>query len=304
MTDHVTAPLRGSHLADEMSQQPDNWAEAAGLAASYSDVLPRSGERVAMIGCGTSLFMAKAYASLREDAGLGETDAWSASTMPSTRRYDRLIALSRSGTTTEVLAALTAYGRASPVTVITSSVNTPILGMGQPILLPQFDERSVVQTRFATSVLALLRTHLGEDLTEVIAEARDALAEPDTTYTDAREAEQITFVGMGLGAALAQEAALKLREASQSWSESYLATEYRHGPISISEPGRVVWALGPLIPHFERDVARTGARLEHRNVDPMADLLLVQRLCVLRATDRGFDPDRPRSLTRSVVLDQ
>lgn len=304
MTDHVTEPLRSSHLADEMSQQPDNWAEAAGLVASYSDVLPRSGERVAMIGCGTSLFMAKAYASLREDAGLGETDAWSASTMPSTRRYDRLIALSRSGTTTEVLAALTAYGRASPVTVITSSVNTPILGMGQPILLPQFDERSVVQTRFATSVLALLRTHLGEDLTEVIAEARDALAEPDTTYTDAREAEQITFVGMGLGAALAQEAALKLREASQSWSESYLATEYRHGPISISEPGRVVWALGPLIPHFERDVARTGARLEHRNVDPMADLLLVQRLCVLRATDRGFDPDRPRSLTRSVVLDQ
>ncbi|MEJ7755884.1 MAG: hypothetical protein WKF83_05685 [Nocardioidaceae bacterium] len=108
-------------------------------------------------------------------------------------------------------------------------------------------------------------------------------------------AEQITFVGMGLGAALAEEAALKLREATRSWTESYLATEYRHGPISISSPGRVVWAFGALVPNFERDIADDrGTSRASSTIDPMADLLRVQRLCLLRAADRGIDPDQPR----------
>ncbi|MBA3233445.1 MAG: SIS domain-containing protein [Propionibacteriales bacterium] len=295
--------MPSSFLAAEIGTQPDNWADAADLAATYADVLPAPGERVAVIGCGTSLSMARAYAELRETAGLGETDAWPASAARLSRSYDRLIAISRSGTTTEVIEALSDYGEASPVTVVTSSAGTPILDRGDPIFVPQFDEQSVVQTRFATSVLALLRAHLGEDLGDVITAARQVLAEPDEAYADLRHAEQITFVGMGLGAPLAEEAALKLREATRSWTESYLATEYRHGPISISSPGRVVWAFGALVPNFERDIAVTGAHLEHRDVDPMADLLRVQRLCLLRAADRGIDPDQPRHLARSVILD-
>jgi len=293
---------RETHLRVEIATQPDNWTAAAELAKSCAALLPRPGERVAVIGCGTSLFVARAYAAARETAGLGETDAWPASAAPLHRAYDRLIAISRSGTTTEVLQALSDDQANPPVTVITSSEGTPILGLGDPILLPQFDEKSVVQTRFATSVLALLRTHLGEDLAATVAAARAVLAEPDEAYDVVRAAEQITFVGMGSAAALAEEAALKLREATQSWTESYLATEYRHGPISISAPGRVVWALGPLVPDFERDVAITGAHLEHRQIDPMADLVRVQRLCLLRAADKGIDPDRPRNLERSVIL--
>lgn len=80
-------------------------------------------------------------------------------------------------------------------------------------------------------------------------------------------------------------------------------TEYRHGPISISAPGRVVWALGPLVRNFARDVDRTGAALEHRDVDPLADLVRVQRLCLLRAADAGLDVDQPRNLSRSIILD-
>jgi len=291
------------YLAAEIWSQPDRWAEAAALADTYADVLPKPGERVAVIGCGTSLSMARAYATLRESGGLGETDAWPASAARLSRPYDRLIAISRSGTTSEVLEALTEHGGGSPVTVITSSEATPLLDHGSPILLPQFDEQSVVQSRFATSVLSLLRAHLGERLDGAIRDGRDALAEPDEAYAAVREAEQITFVGMGLGAAIAEEAALKLRESTGSWSESYLATEYRHGPISISAPGRVVWGFGPLVPDFERDVAVTGAHLEHRDVDPVADLIRVQRLCLLKAADLGIDPDHPRNLARSVILD-
>jgi fructoselysine-6-P-deglycase FrlB-like protein len=297
----VSRSLEDTHLAAEIASQPDSWTEAARLAGTHAGVLPKPGERVAVIGCGTSLYMARAYAAAREAAGAGETDAWPASEARLSRTYDRVVAVSRSGTTTEVLDALTGYDR-SPVTVVTSSPGTPILGLGEQVLLPQFDEESVVQTRFATSVLALLRAHLGEDLAPVVADARATLAEGEAEPV-LRDAEQVTFVGMGVGAALADEAALKLREATQSWAESYSATEYRHGPISIAAPGRVVWALGPLVPGFERDVAATGAHLEHRDVDPMVDLVRVQRLCLRRAADRGLDPDRPRNLERSVVLD-
>ena len=38
-----------------------------------------------MIGCGTSWFMAQAYAALREGNGHGRTDAFAASEMPSRR---------------------------------------------------------------------------------------------------------------------------------------------------------------------------------------------------------------------------
>ena len=69
-------------------------------------LLPAPGERVAVAGCGTSWFMAQSYAAAREEAGQGETDAFAASEMPPGRRYDRVLVLSRSGTTTEILQLL------------------------------------------------------------------------------------------------------------------------------------------------------------------------------------------------------
>jgi glucosamine 6-phosphate synthetase-like amidotransferase/phosphosugar isomerase protein len=39
------------------------------------------------------------------------------------------------------------------------------------------------------------------------------------------------------------------------------------------------------------------------DVDPLAALVDVQRIAVARATAQGLDPDRPRNLTRSIVLD-
>jgi hypothetical protein len=47
--------------------------------------------------------MAQAYAAAREAAGHGETDAFAASEMPIGRRYDRLVVLPRSATTTELV---------------------------------------------------------------------------------------------------------------------------------------------------------------------------------------------------------
>lgn len=300
-------------LRDEIYSQPDCWSKAATLVADdslgYGGRLPAPGERVGVIGCGTSLYIARAYACLREHAGQGITDAWPASEARLHRDYDRVVAITRSGTTTEILAAIDAYrqaGGTAPVTVITATQGTPVHDKGDTITLADFDETSVVQTRFATSALALLRAHLGEDLAPVIAQARQVLGAPqvelERSLDGVRAAGQVAFVGMGLGAALAEEAALKLREATQSWAEAYPATEYRHGPISIAQPGRAVWAFGPLVPGFGRDVAATGAHLEHLDIDPMADLVRVHLLCLLRAADLGLDPAMPRNLTRAVIL--
>jgi fructoselysine-6-P-deglycase FrlB-like protein len=291
------------YLVAEIETQPDDWAAARGLAKEYESALPAAGERVAVLGCGTSLFMARAIAAAREAAGDGLTDAWPASEHRLDRGYDRVIAITRSGTTTEVVEALAEFDRSAPVTVVTATPDSPVVDFGEPIVLSQVDERSVVQTRFATTVLAMLRWHLGHDLDPVAEQARSALDEPASVLAVARAADQITFVGMGWATAIAEEAALKLRESTQSWVEAYSMTEYRHGPISVSAPGRVVWALGPLVANFARDVTATGAHLEHRDVDPMADLVRVQRLCLLRAADRGLDPDHPRNLSRSIILD-
>jgi len=51
------------------------------------------------------------------------------------------------------------------------------------------------------------------------------------------------------------------------------------------------------------DIAVTGAYYENRPVDAMADLIRVQRVALERARRAGLDPDQPRNLTRSVILD-
>ena len=87
-----------THTEQEIASQPDCWRRAVALAPAVDGRLPQPGERVAVTGCGTSWFIAQSYATLRERAGLGETDAFCASEWPSGRRYDRVLALTRSGT--------------------------------------------------------------------------------------------------------------------------------------------------------------------------------------------------------------
>jgi len=285
----------------EVASQPACWLRAAGMAASVGHLLPAPGERVAVTGCGTSWFIAQSYAALREASGQGETDAFAASEMPVRRRYDRVVVLSRSGTTTEILQLLDRLAGAMPTVAITADAQTPVAGAADAMIALDFaDEMSVVQTRFATTELALLRAHLGQDMTAVAAAGQKALAEPlPAALTGAR---QFTFLGTGWTYGLANEAALKLREAAGMWTESYPAMEYRHGPISVTGPGSVVWLLGPAPDGLPAEVAAAGGMAWQSGRDPLAELVLVQRLAATVARARGLDPDRPRNLTRSVIL--
>ncbi len=303
--DATPAPAAGAHLEAEVASQPALWTAAAARLPQVAHLLPAPGESVAVVGCGTSLFMAQAYAALREDAGHGTTDAWPASEHRLARGYDRVLALTRSGTTTEVLDLLRDLPDGQARTVVTADPGTPAVDLAEPLVLDDADERSVVQTRFATTALALLRASLGHDLTGAVADAEQVLAAGvDALPDEVVDAEQITFVGRGWTVGLAHEAALKLRESAQLWTESYPAMEYRHGPISISTHGRATWALGEVPDGLVDDVRATGAHLEHAAIDPLADLVRVHLLCLARARRAGLDPDAPRHLSRSIILDR
>ncbi|MFE7130336.1 SIS domain-containing protein [Streptomyces sp. NPDC057638] len=295
-----------SRTATEIATQPECWRRAAEAAAAF-DGLPRPGERVAVTGCGTSWFMAIAYAALREAAGQGETDAFASSEFPAARSYDRVVAITRSGTTTEVLELLGRLKGRVPTLALTADPATPVMTAADRVaVLDWADEESVVQTRFATTALAFLRAGLGEipgvkPVAEAAVDAELAVSEPLPEAVVS--AEQWTFLGTGWTYGLALEAGLKMREAAGAWTEAYPAMEYRHGPISITGPGRVAWVFGALPDGLAVDVARVGGALvAHRSADPLADLVRAQRLAVALAESKGFDPDRPRNLTRSVIL--
>ncbi|MGC9407771.1 SIS domain-containing protein [Streptomyces sp. DZ1-3] len=290
-----------THVEDELNSQPECWTRAAAEAARHTTALPAAGERVAVVGCGTSYFMAQSAAALREGAGQGETDAFAASEFPRGRAYDRVVALTRSGTTTEVLELLADLKGRTRTVALTADPETPVMAAADDVVVLDFaDERSVVQTRFATTALTLLRAHLGLHTDAVVADARTALsaALPEGLVDRA----QFTFLGRGWTVGLANEAGLKMREASLSWTEAYPAMEYRHGPISISTAGTATWMFGEAPEGLAEQVRDTGAMWVPGELDPLAELVRAQRLAVAVAAARGLDPDRPRHLTRSVIL--
>jgi fructoselysine-6-P-deglycase FrlB-like protein len=300
MSDRVLGSRKVSEIEREIASQPACWRQAARLGASLDPALLPAGARIAAVGCGTSLYVGQAYAALRESLGRGETDAFPASEAPRDRPYDAVVAISRSGTTTEVGDYLRAVGRLRRVAVV-GVPGTPIAESADTVVSLEFaDERSVVQTRFATSALALLRASLGEDLGPVVTQGEAAL--DAELPIDPGEFSHYVFLGQGWGVGMANEAALKLREAAQAWTESYPAREFRHGPISVAGSDSVVWAIGPVDPAVLEDAAATGATVVGGSRDPMAEIVVIQRIAVKLAEGRGLDPDRPAHLSRSVVL--
>ncbi len=285
------------YVADEIASQPDCWQRAVGMVDAVAAVLPRPGERVAYVGCGTAWNIAESIARLREDAGQGQSDAFVASEFPARRTFDRVVVLSRSGDTLDVVAMLHELAGRVPTLAFVGQEPSAIGDLcDSHVALPFADEAGYAQTRFATSVLALHRAWLGEDMAPVIEQARDALRE----RLDERHvaAEQVTYLGTGWTIGLAREAALKFRESSASWAEAYPMLEYRRGPITVAQPGRMVWVFGEAPEGLGEQILDTGATLVESSRDPQAELVVTQRLALGRAMKLGLNPDRPRYLRK------
>jgi len=130
---------------------------------------------------------------------------------------------------------------------------------------------------------------------------------------------RIVVLGGGAAFGLANEAVLKLTETSQVPASAYHPLEFRHGPISVCEPGMlVVGILGGSSEPAERRVIEESAALGATTWvlgpdGPGADLGEIARLPLVLyalqalalgvAVRRGRDPEAPRHLDQVVVID-
>lgn len=299
---HQNGPeITMSLTTDEISSQPYVWNRALDSTESAAPFFGLPGERVLFLGCGTSAFVAAALAALRESAGLGRSDAEYASEWTPGRDYDRVVAITRSGTTSEVLDALRLVPDGVRRVAITGVAGEVVDALVDETLVLDFaDEVSVVQTRFPTTVLILGRAVFGDSVGSALVQVSAALAAP--LPVDAADFDHFVYLGHGWTRGLADEAALKIREAAQAWSEAYPMLDYRHGPIAVAHPGSLVVILGPVGDDLVADIEATGAVVVHGDDDPLVQLVQAQRIAVRLAESRGLDPDSPKNLTRSVIL--
>lgn len=306
-----------SQTLAEITSQPQMWQQAIDLGRAAPPGLPAAGERVLVLGCGTSYYVGLAYAEIRESAGLGVTDVLIASEVPPVfRPYDRVVAISRSGTSSELLDAVAKIAEQQPrirVTALLGEQDTPLADLATDVVDLSFaDEQSVVQTRFPTTQLALLRAAMAEQeptdaaydrgplegLEALVDLGRSALANP-LPDSDIR---QLVVLATGWARHVGEEAALKVRESSGAWVESYAVGEYRHGPVATCGPGTLVWGLDRIPDDIVDVVESAGGRVEHGCGEPLAELARIHRYAVALATAAGRDADHPYLLSRSVIL--
>lgn len=295
----VSSPTAAGEItAREVMSQPEIWARVIAEAPGTTPVLPGPGEKVLVVGCGTSYYVGDSYAKRRNAAGLGRTRAAIPAELEWVEDDEVLVVLSRSGTTADVLAVAERLRGSHRVVGVIGAPGTPLVDTcDEVVLLDYADEESVVQTRFSMSVLVLLRASLGEDLSGLPDAARTAL---DLPVVDPLPSH-VVFLGTGPGVGLAEEAALKCQESAGVWAEAHPVREYQHGPISSAGPGTLVWGLDPLDAALRAAVLETGARVVEPDLDGHAQLPAVHRLALALAAAAGRDPDRPPHLARSVL---
>lgn len=291
-----TAPA--FHTLAEVASQPDIWRRVLADPAAPGR-LPPMGERVLLLGCGTSYYIGESYAALRNARARGRTRAAIASELQYVENDESVLVLSRSGTTTDLVRAARRLARSHRVVGIVGAAGTPLLEHCRDhVLLDYADETSLIQTRFATGALTLLRRSVGEDLGALPGQAEAALSQP----LPATLPGHLVFLGSGWTLGLAHEAALKCRESAGAWTEAYALMEYEHGPISAATGATLVWSLTAVPARIAAAIRATGATLREPVLDAQAELVAVHRLAVALGTAAGRDPDRPRFLSRSVEI--
>ena len=291
----------GAITAAEIASQPEVWDRALDLPASAAALLPSTGERVLVVGCGTSYYIGDAYAYLRGDARLGSTRAAIPSESTGVADDEHIVVISRSGTTADVIELVERHRRTHRITAILGDVDTPLGRLCDRVVHLGFaDERSIVQTRFATTVLTALRASIDAVPPTLLDDARAALEAP--LPADPASLRQTVFLGHRWTVGLAHEAALKVRESAGAWTEAYPVWEYQHGPISCAGPDSLVWGLGGMPDPVADDVRSTGATVHVDGLDAQASLVLVHRLALALAREAGRDPDHPPFLSRSVLV--
>lgn len=341
----------------EILRQPRTWSDAV---TAVSALEPRvrllinetKPDLFLFTGCGTSYYLSIAAAGFfQEITGLcarpvpaSELILSPGTSLPAGRKAV-LFAFSRSGETTETVVASRVHrSRGSgPVIAIACRTGSRMeMEADLCIALPSADDRSVVMTSSFTTMLqaacltaALLAGNDGlyRELAE-LPERLESQLEQQRAVGEmlGRDEALRRFIFLGIGPlfGLASEAMLKLKEMSQVPCETYSPLEFRHGPISIVEPGTAAVLLGSVrAAEQEQAVLANIRQLGGKALllsgapaggpvdfaysvgaglsDTARSLMympLLQCLAYYRAMALGRDPDRPQHLTRVVTLDE
>ncbi|MEM5287436.1 SIS domain-containing protein [Paraburkholderia sabiae] len=244
------------------------------------------------------------------------------------------LGFSQSGKSPDLVGTMQALREAGALTV--AAVNVP----GSPLenacefYLPLVagPELSVAATKSyiaMLSVSAQLVAHWQQDdaLLGALKSLPDALARAGTldwskAVDELRDVERMIVIGRGLGLAIAQEAALKLKETSGIQAEAFSSAEVRHGPMELIDRDYPLLVFTPRGPEqagllqLARDMQARGARVllaapddvpeatlplastAHAALDPIAAILSFYVMAAGLAAARGRNPDAPRHLMK------
>jgi glutamine---fructose-6-phosphate transaminase (isomerizing) len=341
----------------EIRRQPSTWIQAIAtvteLQPQLNSVLTADNtDLYVFTGCGTSYYLALAAAAFfQEITGRPARAVPASELILSHRSYIPagqkcvLLAFSRSGETTETVVAIRQHrenhwGPTIGFTCRAQSTMGDAVDLNIP--LPAADDHSIVMTSsFTTMLLA------AELVAAQLADAPSLLASlnnlPETLRVQIEKQEtagrkigedlklsRFVFLGIGPFFGIASEGMLKLKEMTQVPCETYSPLEFRHGPISIIEPGTAVvlvsssrarpqeLAVLRLVGDLQgytvlltdvgsADGAALVYTLGNELPDPVRALLytpILQFLAYYRAVVTGHDPDQPQHLTQVVTLSE
>ena len=185
---------------------------------------------------------------------------------------------------------------------------------------------SMTQEKLAETIAAM--SLLPEQIQEVLA-TKDDIEIAAKRYADAQD---VIFIGRGVGTAVAMEGALKLKEISYIHAEGYAAGELKHGAIALLQEGvpvvatmtghrlyekmlanveevRARGASAILVAHAGDERARKLADdlfevpTTKPLLSPILDTVPLQLFAYYIAKVRGLSPDKPRNLAKSVTVE-
>ncbi len=203
-------------------------------------------------------------------------------------------------------------------------------------------EKAVASTKAATSQLAILlmlaHACAGDlqaakkTLVDSAALVNDLLNPRFTEFVASiahkiYDQENIFIIGKGANFPMANEAAIKIQEVSYIHAEGFAGGELKHGPIAMIEKGTPCLVLvcddetrrKEIFSNAMEIKARGGRIIGISPVDseifddwiripaagafsPIINLIPIQILSYYLALERGFDPDKPRNLAKSVTV--
>ncbi len=344
---------RGHHTYNEILCQPEAWADALQVIekskVGLEKTLAADYDQVVFTGCGSTYYLSLAAAALFQEMTGKLTRAVpggelllnpeTAVRQVSDLSYKTLlVAVSRSGSTTETIRAVEQFRQRNhgPVIAITNYGSSPLAGLADlPLVIEKGQEQSVAQTRSFASmyVAATAMTMLTagaetpHEKMNRLPQAGDRLLaryEPlAREFGENLDFDRFYFLGSGARYGLACEANLKMKEMTLTHSEPFHFLEFRHGPMSmVNENAVIVGLLSEKNLSHEQAVlnemqvlggqvfslAESGARVTFESGLPesarsVLHLPVLQLMAFYRSMAKGLNPDQPKNLSAVVMLE-